>query len=54
MKTLREEELESATVSALGEMSDEEFRRKVSSIRVYEDKIEFRLDSGRAKIIQRK
>ena len=52
-RPLTEDELMTAAVKAVGNISDEEFRKAVTLIRVYGDRIEFVLAGGRVKSVLR-
>ena len=52
-RPLTEDELMTAAAKAVGNISDEEFRKAVTLIRVYGDRIEFVLTGGRVKSILR-
>ncbi len=54
MHILREMELETATESVVGKVTDDEFCRLVEKIVVYGDRIEFYLNDGRVKNVGRK
>ncbi len=53
MRPVMENELETAAESAVGVRDDAEFRRIVSAVFIYGDRIEFRLTNGKSKTIAR-
>ena len=53
LRPLYESELDEAAQEALGNISDDEFRKEVESVVVFGDHIEFRLYNGKTKFITR-